>query len=71
MELASPTDAAVRVRLFDMYGRVVKTQQLTLTQGLNNFDIQGLGGLSSGTYVLQVVADDKIFSQKMVKLANK
>ena len=70
MELASPADGTVRLSLVDMYGRVVKVQRQTLTQGLNNFNIEGLGGLSNGTYVLQITAGDKIFSQKVVKYTN-
>ena len=71
MELVSPADATVRLSLVDMYGRVVKAQRQTLTQGLNNFEIQGLGALSNGTYVLQIATADKIFTQKLVKFANK
>jgi hypothetical protein len=69
MELASPGSATVRLSLIDMYGRVVKVQQQTLAQGLNNFEIRGLEGLANGTYVLQMTAGDKIFTQKMVKYA--
>jgi len=69
MELASPANATIRLSLVDMYGRVVKLQQQAVTQGLNNFEIPGLGGLSNGTYVLQVTMDDKIFTQKLVKYA--
>jgi hypothetical protein len=70
IELATPADGAVRFSLVDMYGRVVKAQRQTLTQGLNNFNIDGLGGLSNGTYILQISAGDKIFTQKVVKFAN-
>ncbi len=67
MELASPADATIRLSLVDMYGRVVKAQRQTITQGLNNFDIPGLGGLSNGTYILQITVGDKIFTRKLVK----
>jgi len=67
MELASPENATVRLSLVDMYGRVVKVQQQALTQGLNNLSMQGLSGLSNGTYVLQITTGDKIFTQKLVK----
>jgi hypothetical protein len=69
MELASPGNASILLSLVDMYGRVVKTQRQTLFQGLNNFEIAGLGMLSKGTYILQINTGDKIFSQKMMKLA--
>jgi len=68
VEVASPSDITVRVSLVDMYGRMVKQQQQTLSQGLNNFGIDGLGGLSNGTYILQISAGDKIITRKMVKL---
>jgi hypothetical protein len=71
MELASPINTTVRLSLVDMYGRVVKVQQQIITQGLNNFDIPGLGGLVNGTYVLQISTGDKIFTQKVVKFSSK
>ena len=70
MEIASPSDMQARLNLMDMYGRVVKVQQQFINQGMNIIAIDGLGGLSNGTYILQIIAGDKIITRKMAKLSN-
>jgi len=67
MEIASPSDMQARLNLVDMYGRVVKVQQQYINQGVNIIAIDGLGNLSNGTYILQIIAGDKIITRKMAK----
>ena len=69
MEIASPSDMQARLNLVDMYGRVVKVQQQDVNQGVNIIAIDGLGNLSNGTYILQIIAGDKIITRKMAKVA--
>lgn len=69
MEIASPSDMQARLNLVDMYGRVVKVQQQYINQGVNIIAIDGLGHLSNGTYILQIIAGDKIITRKMAKVA--
>ena len=70
MEIASPSDMQARLNLVDMYGRVVKVQQQYINQGVNIIAIDGLGNLSNGTYILQIIAGDKIITHKVAKLSN-
>jgi hypothetical protein len=70
MEIASPTDMQARLNLVDMYGRVVKVQQQYINQGMNIIAIDGLGNLSNGTYILQIIAGDKIITHKLAKFTN-
>jgi hypothetical protein len=69
MEIASPADMQARLNLVDMYGRVVRVQQQFINQGVNIIAIDGLGNLSNGTYILQIIAGDKIITRKMAKLS--
>jgi len=70
MEIASPTDMQARLNLVDMYGRIIKVQQQFINQGMNIIAIDGLGSLSNGTYILQIIAGDKIITHKVAKLSN-
>jgi hypothetical protein len=70
MEIASPADMQARLHLVDMYGRIVKVQQQYISQGMNLIAIDGLGSLSNGTYILQIIAGDKIITRKLAKMSN-
>ena len=70
VDLTTPGDGNLQVNLVDMYGRRVKQLTQPVTQGLNNMTMYGLGGLTTGTYILQLQYNDKIITNKMVKLAN-
>jgi len=69
MEIVSPADMQARLNLVDMYGRMVKVQQQFINQGVNVISIDGLGSLSNGTYILQIIAGDKIITHKVAKLS--
>ncbi|HWK04587.1 MAG TPA: T9SS type A sorting domain-containing protein [Puia sp.] len=69
MELTTPGDGTVVIRLTDMYGRVVRREKAPVSQGLNGLSLYGLGGLTNGTYVLQIQYADKMISEKMVKFS--
>jgi hypothetical protein len=40
-----------------------------VNQGLNNLTIYGLGNLPNGTYALQIQYNDKLISEKLLKVS--
>lgn len=69
LELTVPVDGSALITLVDMYGRVIVTQHQTLSEGLNNITLYGLGGLATGAYALQVRYGDQVYSNKMLKVS--
>lgn len=68
MDLLVPADGTAQLNVIDMYGRFLRQERQPVTQGLNSLGIFGLGGLPTGTYILQIRYNDKTISRKIVKL---
>jgi hypothetical protein len=68
MDLLVPFDGIAQLSVVDMYGRFLRQERQAVTQGLNSLSLQGLGGLSIGTYILQIRYNDKMISRKIIKL---
>ena len=62
-----PHASAIELRLLDVAGKVVYTRSVKGNQGFNTFNIKDLDKLSNGTYILQIVTDDSMAYEKMVK----
>ncbi|MEP7280057.1 MAG: T9SS type A sorting domain-containing protein [Bacteroidota bacterium] len=62
-----PADGEVRTTVFDMYGRVVNTLKQSLTKGLHAIQIQDLGALSNGTYLLKTEWQNESIINKVIK----
>jgi hypothetical protein len=57
----------VAIKLFDMNGRMVKSQLYNGQSGNNKFVLTGLSGLKPGLYVLQVSAGEEKWMQKVIR----
>ncbi|MBC7903516.1 MAG: T9SS type A sorting domain-containing protein [Gemmatimonadaceae bacterium] len=66
-EMLTPADQTALVIVFDNYGREVKRTREQLHKGVNTVLIPGLGGLSSGSYVLRVEAGGQVINRKLIK----
>ena len=62
-----PHASAIELRLVDVTGKTVYFQTVKGNPGFNAFSINDLSKLSKGTYILQIVSDDSMAYEKMVK----
>lgn len=56
------------IAITDVYGKTVKTMNYQVVQGFNAIKINGLEGLASGTYVLQIKNQEQVATSKIVKI---
>lgn len=61
---ASRTNSTIRIT--DLSGRTVLVQSLTLNRGINNVDIPLGPATGSGIYILQLLADQDSYNQKII-----
>lgn len=67
---SSPRNGDVTIMLNDQQGRSVKTMRQRIVKGVNYMDLDDLGSLSAGTYILQVITDSGAVSKRVVKVNN-
>lgn len=68
VELTAPNDGAAVLTLLDLYGRVVRRDRLTVTQGINTLNVYGVAGLPAATYALLIQCGDRVTCEKLVKV---
>jgi hypothetical protein len=66
-ELVSPENTDVTISLLDAYGRAMKTVKRTVNTGVNVMQVNSLGKLSSGLYILQIQWKDKVITKRLIK----
>ncbi|HEV3251842.1 MAG TPA: T9SS type A sorting domain-containing protein [Puia sp.] len=58
----------LRVKIVDQMGRIVNSQQLKVSQGINSFNIGvGLDNLGSGIYIIEVSGETITYKQKLIR----
>lgn len=62
-----PRAGDVTIRLLDMNGRVLKTQEHAAQAGINRWQLTGLTELNKGLYLLEVKAGEEKWLQKIIK----
>jgi hypothetical protein len=67
LSFSSPKQQTVTIHLFDVQGRRVYQQSAALPYGYSPLTIHGLGGLSSGIYVIVITADAGKIVKKLLK----
>jgi len=67
-ELLSPSDGKATVALIDIYGKMVKQFHQNIYRGLNTVTIHNLQSVQSGTYALYLTMDERLTTQKVLKL---
>ncbi|MEI9945662.1 MAG: T9SS type A sorting domain-containing protein [Chitinophagaceae bacterium] len=60
-------DENINVRITDNSGRVMMTQQIKGHRGANIFDIDDLGRLPKGAYIIEVFSDSQVMREKIIK----
>ncbi len=69
INLTAPGDGMAVISLVDMYGRNIRRVKQPVTQGLNNLKLYGLGNLPCANDALQILYNDQLVSQKLVKVS--
>ena len=59
-------DCEVVIRLIDKAGKLVFRQNQKVSRGNNTMQLTGLKKYSNGVYEMQLFADDKVTTQKLV-----
>lgn len=70
IELQSENSQISTLNVYNLEGRVVKTQQVKTNKGVNRIQLNNLGNLGSGTYILTIKNDEGEVKAKLVKIAN-
>ncbi len=53
--------------MIDAAGKTIRSYQLKGTQGLNNFNFNGLEHLSKGMYIIKLQVGDQLLHEKVIK----
>jgi hypothetical protein len=65
--MTAPEDQPVILSLYDAYGRLLIRESRAAYKGLNHFDLNRLGSLQSGMYVLQVLYKEQMMTRQLIK----
>jgi len=66
VNLPASTVSTAYIYVLDATGKRVLQQAQRLYNGNNNFQINGVGALQQGVYVVQVIVQDEIFNQRLI-----
>ncbi len=58
----------LHITIVDQTGRIVSSQQINVTAGINSFNIgSGLGNLNSGVFIIEVSGETIYYKQKLIR----
>ncbi len=66
-EISLPAAQKITVQLTDCLGRMVRTQQYAVQQGINYLSIEDTGAIAAGLYSLHTTVNNNILVKKVVK----
>jgi hypothetical protein len=66
VQLKNTLEAFATLQIFDFNGRMVRSQQVRLQKGIQNFTISNLTNLSNGNYIVVAKAGTQQFQQKIM-----
>ena len=67
ISIASETSSPAIVRLFDITGRVIASQQATISKGVNTITLANLNNISKGMYVVEVNFNGNKYTERIIK----
>jgi choice-of-anchor A domain-containing protein len=59
-------DGLASIKVTDMIGRTVSSQNTKVSQGVNSIAINNISNFSAGTYNIQVMVDGEVFNEKLI-----
>jgi hypothetical protein len=69
-DVITPEAGIMEVYLSDTYGRLIKNFTRSIEVGLNNINLDKLGGISQGTYTLRIQLGDRVINKRVIKISN-
>jgi hypothetical protein len=68
IEINCSAESSAVIRISDLSGVMLKVVQTKLTPGKNTLNMDGLGNLLSGVYILTVSEGENVFTSRIVKI---
>ncbi len=65
--ISSESKTTAQVSLFDNTGKQLSSRQLSVTKGINNLEVDNLGKLPRGFYILKVQTGNEVYVKKLIK----
>lgn len=59
-------DASMDIRLYDMNGKLIVSKKQSVTKGLNQFQVNKLGNLKSGMYIIELRNGNVLYYSKVL-----
>jgi hypothetical protein len=69
-DISMPENSQATIILSDQHGRTIKSIRQPVVKGVNAIDIDNLGSLPGGTYILQVITNSGVKSRRVIKVNN-
>lgn len=66
LKITTTKDAVAQVKVIDMMGKTLITQNNKVMTGLNTYTFNNLSNFSAGTYSVQVLIDNQLFTEKLI-----
>ncbi len=67
MTITSTKETSAAVRIVNIMGQIISNRSVTLQQGSNVVVLSSLNSLQTGVYVVQLITEERTFSQKILK----
>lgn len=69
-ELSAPENSPATIIVSDQHGKAIKMIKQQVIKGMNRIQLNNLGHLSNGTYLLQVITNEGLKTKRVVKVSN-
>ena len=66
IKLTTEKDETVIIRVIDMFGKVLINKQASVFKGINTININEISKFSSGTYSVQIMMNNQMFTEKLI-----
>jgi hypothetical protein len=66
VELSGAVAGNAQLHIYDMMGRIIKTESMQANSNFASIDLQ-LDGLESGTYFIQIITQNRVYSKEFIK----
>jgi hypothetical protein len=69
-ELSAPENSPATILVSDQHGKAIKMIKQQVIKGMNRVQLNNLGHLSNGTYLLQVITNEGLKTKRVVKVGS-
>lgn len=67
IDITVPEDGKLSLNLYDIYGRIVSNKKMQLSKGNTKVELENIGNLSSGAYILKTSFNNILVKNKLMK----